>query len=175
MAAAIALAVAVVFALDVLEATLDGVASLAGVAAARRVVATPLDTGVHRALDAVAAFLGAAASAAGSPRGAASAALLASATARRLAAFPAVAHAHGARILVSIALLIRAALGSAAGGAAARRFGVFAESVNAQLVFAAVDGAAAVVVADFDVFGAARLLSHAAANQRAILAGAAAG
>ena len=101
------------------------------------------------------------------------AALLTIATARRQAANPGRAHADRARIAIGVALQIRTALVGAAGLRTAH-VGAAAEIVDAQVRLTGVFGARATVVTGGRVVGVAGLLSHAIADQRAILAGAAA-
>lgn len=174
--AAFGAAIAVVLAVDVLDAVGFRVAGFARIAAARGVVAAAFDASVHGAADSVVALFGVAAGAAGGARGTTRAALFSVATAGRLTALAAVANAYGARIVVRVAFLVRAAFrGAATARAAARGVGVGAEGVHAQRALAAVDGTVAVVVAGFGVCAAASLLAHAVAAERAVLASAAAG
>lgn len=152
-----AFAIVVTGAFDVLLATARGIAGLVRGTAAGRAGATPLDAGVHRAIDAVVAVASRAAAPAGRRAARLNAALFAFAAAWRLAALAPAAHADGARIVVRIALLVAAALfGAACRGTALG--GLLAERMTAQSAPASVGRAEAAVVADRIAFALARLL-----------------
>ena len=170
--AAFAAAVGVLLALDVFLAAHGRITGVAGVAAARRIEAAPFDAGVDGAHDAVAAVARGAARAAGCTLGP-SAAFLAVAAARCLAALAVGADADRARVLVAVAVLIRAALVGAAAVRAAQLAGV-AERVCAQRSFASIGGARIAIVAGLGPVSAARFLVDTVSDRRAVLTGAAA-
>jgi hypothetical protein len=172
-AAAFAATVGVFVAFDVLLAACGGVATVAGVAAARRIEATAFDASVDRADYAITAVARAAARAAGGTLrpGAASFTV---GTPRRLATFACGADSYRARVVIAVAILIGAAfIGAAAVGAA--QPGRVAESVGTQGSFAGVGRARISVVADGGLGVATRLLVDAVCDRRAVVPGAAAG